>query len=275
MRSRPARPVLNVHEPWDWATPMRRVASAFNGREGVFLQLGDSLTLAAPNSHWARCGDWSSDEREFLDWAHAGCNDERDGWYLAMTQTGPPEELRSFTASVGCSAKYSLAGGRLPPLADLLATYTPQLAVYAVGTCDIVRKTPLTEYVSGVERALDLILERATVPILSTLTPCRTGNEAVLAANRELRRLAEERTLPLLDIYGELASRNANVFEFLDDDGVHLTVGRSKGPPTEAHFLESGYLLRCYLTVRKAMAVKARVFDCIQRTDVCADGRIL
>lgn len=73
--------------------------------------------------------------------------------------------------------------------------------------------------------------------------------------------MARQKKLPLLDIYAEMENRNKNIFEFLDADGVHLTWKPPKGRPTKRSFLRSGYLLRGYLTVRKGMEVKKKVFD--------------
>jgi hypothetical protein len=58
-----------------------------------------------------------------------------------------------------------------------------------------------------------------------------------------------------------MENRNKDIFEFLAEDGVHLTWTPSKAHPTEEHFLKSGYSLRCYLTVRKGMEVKEKNFD--------------
>jgi hypothetical protein len=85
-----------------------------------------------------------------------------------------------------------------------------------------------------------------------------------LKMNEALGRLAEARKLPLLDIYAEMERRIQNVFDFLEDDGVHLTSDPPEGPPTEETFLKSGYLLRSYLTVRKGMEVKEKVFDVLR-----------
>src|SRR4051812_12722910 len=87
-------------EAWDWPTEMRRVAGRFAGREGVFVQLGDSLTFATPNVLCVRSSHWTAEERAFLEWAHAGQNDETDGWWLAAAEVGAPDENRSRTASV-------------------------------------------------------------------------------------------------------------------------------------------------------------------------------
>jgi hypothetical protein len=118
------------------------------------------LTLAIPNTGWARKrSGHTREEAAFLKWAHAGENNEKDGWYLAATSTETKESYcTTFTASIGCSAKYLLTGRRgLPPLRELIAVYDPQLAIYAIGASDIIRKTPVDEYSEQVERAIDLL----------------------------------------------------------------------------------------------------------------------
>ena len=78
----------------------------------------------------------------------------------------------------------------------MIAAYDPQLAVYAIGASDIIRKTPVDEYVEHVERAINLLEENGTVPILSTLAPFRDQHEEVLKANEALRKLAEQKNSP-------------------------------------------------------------------------------
>ena len=65
----------------------------------------------------------------------------------------------------------------------------------------------------------------------------------------------------MLDLYAEMASRNENVLEFLDRDGIHLTWDPARLEPTEANFSVSGYLLRCWLILRKGIEVKRRAID--------------
>ncbi len=251
-------------EKWDWQTEMKKVSKSFDGKEGVFIQLGDSLTLAFPNNKWAISGiGHKPEEKAFLKWAHAGEKNKKDGWYLATTliENGK-QRITTFTAAVGCSAKYLLTGRRgLPPLKELIAIYNPQIAVYAVGISDIIRKTPTLEYIKNINRAINLLKKNGTVPILSTITPSKGNNNQILKTNRLIRKLAKERKLPLLDIYGEMKKRKKNIFGYLQEDGIHLTWNPPEGPATEKNFLKSGYLLRCYLTVRKAMEIKEKVFD--------------
>jgi lysophospholipase L1-like esterase len=251
-------------ETWDWLRAMKKVRRAFHGPPGVFIQLGDSLTLAYPNALWALAGKGhTAEEAAFLEWAHAGTKDQRDGWHLATAETACDAwSVTTFTATVGCSSKYILTGRRgLPPLKEMLATYNPQMAVYAIGLSDILRDIPLLKYMANVAKAMKQLRANGTVPILSTLTPSGKHNDKVLRTNDSLREFAQAEKLPLLDIYAEMEKRNKNVFEFLDPDGIHLTCCPLEGPPTEENFLTSGYLLRCYLTVRKGMEVKQHVLD--------------
>jgi hypothetical protein len=258
-------PKSTITETWDWPEAMKRVANVFSGYEGVFLQLGDSLTLARPNVHWAIAGKGRTiEETKFLEWAHAGTRDDKDGWHLATAVTSSSDwSVTTYTATVGCSSEYVLTGKRgLPPLRELISTYNPQMAVYAVGLSDVLRQVPAATYMKRVAESIGLLRANGTVPILSTLTPCPAHNQKVLAVNRLLRAFAEEEKLPLLDIYAAMESRKKDVFEFLDDDHLHLTSFCSEGPATKENLSMSGYLLKSYLTVRKGIEVKQKVLDC-------------
>lgn len=243
---------------------MHKVAARFRGTRGVFLQFGDSLTLSAPCQRWARDGlGQTAEERAFLRWAHVNENDARDGWYLAKTLRGEGELAKiSYTAGIGCSARYMLTGRRgLEPLDELIARYNPQMAVYAVGVSDILRGTPLDEFIADVETGLGMLLTNGTVPILATVTPCRDYQEQVRDMNAALRQLAAKLRMPLLDLYGEMERRTPNVLLYLADDGYHLNIEAVQGPATEDNLRKGGYLARAYLTVRKGMLVKAEVLD--------------
>lgn len=45
-----------LRETWDYVAPMKKVASRQQGREGVVLHVGDSITYANPYGQWARAG---------------------------------------------------------------------------------------------------------------------------------------------------------------------------------------------------------------------------
>jgi lysophospholipase L1-like esterase len=251
---------------WDWPKPMSDVATRFRGQEGVVVQLGDSLTLARPNQQWAMKGlGHTAAERAFLDWAHAGRRDARNGWYLASTRPDPSAERpHAHTASIGCSAFNLLTGkGGRTPLAQMISTYRPQIAMYAVGASDILRFTPLEDYLADVGKALDLLCAAGSVPVLLTLAPLSGHLPRVMETNAALRALARARCIPLLDIYTEMARRQTDPLDYLDADGIHLTAEPSRGPATPENLVQSGYLLRCYLTVHKAMEVRERVLRAV------------
>ena len=233
------------------------------------LRSGDDSD-ASPNTAWARGGlDHTPAEAAFLRWSHAGRRDERDGWHLASVDVAddgdgvPPG--RSHTAAGGLRADELLAGGKagLPPLAEMLEHYRPQLALYLLGTNDLLAGRPAERYVADVERAAELMLARGTVPILSTLPPCRGHADRVDAYNTAVRALARRLRLPLIDLHAEMRARAGKMMErvYLAEDGVHLTHEPTQGPVTAANLARCGYLLRCYLAVHKGMEVKAAVLD--------------
>lgn len=248
---------------WDWPARMREVAAGFGGREGVVVQFGDSITMAAPNAVWARrwAHTQTPEERAFLDWAHAARDDDRSGWYLA-TATSSDAARQAFTASMGCTAHYLLTGEKgLPPLARMLAAYAPRFAVFALGASEVIRGWTLDRYVPYVEAAVDLMTDRGTIPIVATVTPLRGLDEGVSMVNDALRSVAERRRLPLVDVHAQMQRLARDVQVFVEPDGVHPTFDAAAQAPAPEGFLRSGYLLRGWLIVRTAMEVKARVLD--------------
>ena len=255
---------------------MRKVAARFRGTPGVYLLLGDSLTYASQSTSWARAGrDQTPEEAAFLTWSHCGERDERDGWYLASVDvpTG-----RSYTAASGVRADEYLRGGKggLPPLAEIIEAYDPQIVLYLLGSNDIAAGRPVDRYIEDVEQAVDLLLENGTVVILSTLPPFRDRTAQVAAYNKAIRALARERRLPLLDLHAEMEARAGEAVEmcYLADDGIHLSAQPASeddpaapGPVDEENLAKYGYLLRCYLAVRKGMEVKDRVLDPVAASD--------
>ena len=81
---------------------------------------------------------------------------------------------------------------------------------------------------------------------------------------RRNNRNAAARKIPIIDLYGEMVSRQPNgkwKGTLVGRDGVHLTHRLSDGPPTKENLANCGYLLRCWLTVQKPKEVKAKVID--------------
>jgi lysophospholipase L1-like esterase len=252
--------LLASKESWDYVAAMKAVAKKFKGTPGVIVHLGDSITYANQNTAWAMGGAGRSPAvMAFLKWSHAGQRNDLDGWHAARTDV---QNGRSHTAGSGVTTKQYLDGGKngLPSLAEIIKKYNPQMAIYMLGTNDISAGVPPAQAAANVAAALDMLLANGTIPILSTIPPYKGRLPAVEAYNAELRKLAAAKKVPLLDLFGEMKARNANLDEWLSD-GVHLTYNDPGGAPTPENFRKCGYLLRCYVNVMKGMEVKARVLD--------------
>jgi hypothetical protein len=146
-----------------------------------------------------------------------------------------------------------------------------------LGFNDLIADRAVAQYIKDVEKAIDLLLANGTVPILSTLPPCRGKAERVEEYNAALRGLAEEKQIPLIDLHAEMKARAGEETEklYLGEDGVHLTYQPPDGPASEENLRRCGYLLRCYLAVHKGMEVKAKVFDATEPLPQPPEGRVI
>jgi lysophospholipase L1-like esterase len=233
----------------------------------VVLQVGDSITHATPYGQWARVGAGrTEDDRAALAWMHAGADDETDGWWLARSDH--PDGGRSYTACGGIRADEMLAGGKngLPSLAALLERYRPQAVVLMLGTNDASAGRDVAAYRADMEKAVDLMLARGVVVILSTIPPHPGRGALARSYNEELRSLARARKLPLIDYDREILGRRPDDWDgtLLGKGDVHPTAERAGVRPTSAptaeNLRESGYLLRGWLSVRKIAEVRRAVF---------------
>ncbi len=261
-------PEAPLIQAWEYADAMRAVARRGDGRPGVVLHVGDSITHANPYGQWARAGEGrSAEDRAALAWMHAGADDDTDGWWLARADH--PDGGRSYTACGGIRADEMRAGGKngMPPLAEILARYRPRAVVLMLGTNDASAGRVVAAYRADMEAAVDLILARGVVVILSTIPP-HPGRQALAKSyNESLRTLARSRRLPLIDYEREILARRPDDWDdtLLGKGDVHPTADRDgvtpASAPTAENLRNSGYLLRGWLSVRKIAEVKRTVFD--------------
>src|SRR5258708_29730375 len=96
--------------PADYADAMKKVAAKFNGKEGVVIHLGDSITYANQYGGWARGGKGKTPQEEAaLKWMHCNDNNDTDGWFLApVDRPGNPSD----TAASRIPSHYILAGAK-------------------------------------------------------------------------------------------------------------------------------------------------------------------
>ncbi|MFN0019128.1 MAG: SGNH/GDSL hydrolase family protein [Pirellulaceae bacterium] len=257
-----------LKQDWDYVSAMSKVAARFKGRPGVVLHVGDSITYANPYGQWARFGKGQSDEdKALLKWMHSGAGDDTDGWFLAGFDH--PDGGRSHTAAGGMRADELLKGGKqkLPPLAELLKKYQPQMVVLMIGTNDVAQGRMTEDYIKDVETAVSTILETGSICILSTIPPYFGQPEASAKYNDGLRGLAKKHSLPIIDYELEIMRRrprdwNGTLMQKYD---AHPSGGdekvNSSSEPTEANLATSGYLLRGWLSVKKIGEVKRTVLE--------------
>jgi hypothetical protein len=255
-------------QDWDYAPAMKKVAAKFQGRPGVVLHIGDSITYANPYGQWARSGAGKTEQdKAILTWMHSGSDDDTDGWHLARFDH--PDGGRSYTACGGIRADEMLAGGKakMPPLAKILDTYRPQIVLFMLGTNDASARRPVRDYRADVEKTVELMLERGIICILSTIPPHVGAMDLAKSYNQALRELAKARGLPLLDYEQEILKRRPNDWNdtLLGKNDVHPTAGQGGATAASAPMAEnlrnSGYLLRGWLSVQKIAEVKRKVLD--------------
>jgi lysophospholipase L1-like esterase len=251
----------------DYAEAMKKVTAKFSGKEGVVIHLGDSITYANQYSGWARFGKGKTPQEEAAcKWMHVGADNESDGWYLARVDR---PGNRSDTAVSGIRSYEYLEGGKagIPPMAEVVKKYNPQMAVVMLGTNDVNGGRTPAQYKADMSKVVDLIIGNGTIPILSTIPPIRGKDDAVKAFNAVLAEIVREKKIPLIDYYAEIVKRRPTDWmgTLISDDGVHPTgdhAGAGPGSePTEENLKNSGQLLRGVLSVRKIAEVKAKVLD--------------
>lgn len=261
-----------VKETWDWTKAMIPVARKFKGTEGVVILIGDSLTYANQSTRWAwsvkwnGAGQYTESDKAMLKWSHA-YEGEKDtnGWFQAKVDR---PSGRSETAASGIRTDQYLKGGfhKLPSLAKVLKKFNPQVVFILLGSNDVSARRKPKDVLKDMNTIVEMILNSGSVPVLTTLPPMRSKDkhERLKQVNNLYLCLAAARKIPILDLYGEVVSRQPGgkwQGTLVGSDGIHLTHKLASGPPTKENLAKCGYLLRCWTTVQKLKEVKAKVID--------------
>jgi lysophospholipase L1-like esterase len=162
-----------------------------------------------------------------------------------------------------------LAGGKqqMPPLDKILATYKPQMAVFMLGTNDASAMRKPDAFEADFRKAVELMLGKAIIPIVSTIPPHPNKNAPAGAYNEAIRKIAKEKSLPLIDYEKEILTRRPDDWNgtLLNKNDVHPSAATggatASSAPTAENLKKSGYLLRGWLSVQKIGEVKTKVLD--------------
>lgn len=258
---------LAADETPAYAAAMKKVAAGFMGKPGMVLHIGDSITYSNPYGQWARYGAGRTDaDKAVLKWMHTDEKNELDGWHLAAVDRPGG---RSETACSGIRADEMLAGGKseMPPLADIVKKYQPNMVVLMLGTNDASAGRDVDAYLADMTKCVDTILAANAICILSTIPPHPGNFELAKSFNEGLRKLAADRRLPLIDYELEILTRRPDDWNgtLLGKDDVHPSIGAGEinaaSAPTAENLKTSGYLLRGWLSVQKIKEVKEYVID--------------
>lgn len=269
--------------------------------DGFVVHLGDSISYANQYGWINRFGAiglqatiaWSKGGGPDVD----GAPDNKNGWQLARFDH--PAGGRSYTAVSSITVDQYLYGGQrmfaagscdTAPLDTLLANtrtdpyprcpadpegyrvavvHDAMLAIVMLGTNDLLLGgRPPGAVRSDLATIVDKLVAKQIMPVLSTVPPAVGLTAEVEALNAEVRTLAENRALPLIDFWGEIMRRQPGTAwqgTLISGDGVHPTEaqhGSYQDPTLHPEYLSvSGYTLRGFLSVCKLAEVKEKVID--------------
>lgn len=241
---------------------MQEVARRFTGVPGVVLHMGDSNTFDPAYSAWALgVEDKTAGEKALFKWMHTGVGGKVDGWTLCSRPTRPGA---SATASNGIQLGQFLKGtGHDHSFLRVVKSYNPQAVVVMLGTNDASFGRSTKEFSKALRKAVEILLQNGTVPLMVTLPPHGRLPGEIVDYNFAIQALSREKKLPLVDLYGEMLRRRPSDWQdyLMKKDGLHLSAGNAAGPITEGNLNHSGQLLRSWLTVSKVGEIKSLVFD--------------
>jgi len=284
-------------ESWDWVTQCRLYHLRFSDTEGVVCHFGDSITYSNPYSQWIRGGAGrTTSDNAIRTWMFTNQGDtgehrtptnftdiltdwSNDGWYLAYQDNSLGGG--SYTARSSIRSDQYLNGTYdLPTVENMLDNYKPEIVVLMLGTNDASANRTTSAFKTDMEEILKHIIYldgnpsneyRGTVPIISTIPPKRDDMTDVANYNTAILQLAEQYKLPIIDFCGEILLRRPTTWDgtlISGTDGVHPTASQGGYTATSDPYASggvalsnSGYLLRCFLSVQRIKAVWNEIVD--------------
>ena len=283
----------------EWVENLRTIhKSAKNKTNGFVIHIGDSITFQNQNRHFAMNYKGDHEIAATLKWSLGGDDnwggptppDCKNGWKLAAFDH--PAGGRSYTAESGIRADQWLKGDpsktsvtgkndskpldhlldndRTSPHPDSQEKYLvaivrdAQIACVLLGTNDVSAKRAPSAIKADLKTIYEKIIARGIMPVAQTLPVYVGKDNEVEAVNNEIRALAKEMKLPLIDTYAESVRRvpAESCKGKLTNDGIHPNSGPTGDPFADPSILNrSGCLLRGFLITCKLHEIKKYVMD--------------
>ncbi len=256
-------------DAWEaaWIANVKDVLAADVGitkTVGKVLQVGDSMTFSFAYGLWARrtVGATTTD-LETITWMFANSS-QNNGWNLS---------------SGGTTAENNMGWGNAK-IDGILVDPLTNDAQFAILMMNLPTSDPTD--LTRIEQRVGQFIDAGIMPVLSTIPP-RTHPtfDTTLGEpyNASIRALAERLALPLIDYSMEILLRRPNgTWEntLIGSDGVHPSGGANGFTPESDPYtpggdptthttgdaaLNSGYLLRTWLSVQKIKEIKEKAID--------------
>ncbi|MFH1377966.1 MAG: GDSL-type esterase/lipase family protein [Planctomycetota bacterium] len=283
----------------DWVEHLRAIHKQSNNKtDGFVIHIGDSITYQNQNRHFAMSYKGNHEIAATMKWSLGGDDDWggptppdcKNGWKLAAFDHKGGG--RSYTGESGIRAdqwlkgdpsKTSVTGKNDPkPLDHLLENentgphpdskdgYTvavvrdAQIACVLLGTNDVSAKRSPSAIKADLKTIYEKLIAKDIMPVAQTLPVYDGKDKEVEAVNEEIRALAKEMKLPLIDTYAESVRRvpNGQWKGKLTNDGIHPNSGPTGDPFADPTILNrSGCMLRGFLIVCKLHEIKKYVMD--------------
>lgn len=233
--------VFAADEP-AWVAPMKAVHAKGKGVKGSVSQIGDSITYTMA--------------------------------FLSFLSWNKPEGFESVTGYINCAQTRERKGGEhcnysgwtsgdgLSKIKQVLDAEKPEIAVIMYGTNDVTKGVPLDTYHKNMAAIIDACTEAGCVPIVSTIPPYPGKDDKAKALNEELKKVAAEKKVPLVDYYAAVLERQPGEAwngTLLGKGDVHPSGGESH-VFTDDNLKKCGYALRNYVTLKAMKDVIEKAF---------------
>jgi lysophospholipase L1-like esterase len=242
-----------------WVEPMKEVHTRFNGTPGTLALFGDSISVSL--AFWAPLRGEPKGMPPETAAAH-----ERVKEYIrpeCWTQWRGPEYGNNGQMTIRWAHEN---------VDQWLEKLNPETVVILFGTNDLGERN-VDEFERKAAEVVERCLKNGTVVLLTTLPPRSGFAEKSQQFADALRRVANEKRVPLIDYHTEILKRRPDDWDgtlpkfkdvlgseyevptLIARDGVHPSNPQAHQDFSEQSLQRNGYLLRNYLTLRAYAAV--------------------